>query len=827
MTPNPFDIVKAEEFNHGFHHLAHLMHFGASLAGRLLSASNVFLDGSRGSGKSMYLRLMSLQAKTIHEQLATQGTVEPLPQHKPFLGVYMKLAPTSFGPHEHESQDGFLTAFQEFFNLYAMECLTRTVSDCLDAGLCQIDRERKLAGQLSEIARRRHTRLRTLWRALRTERHTLRQQLNSSSYTAGDRAQPDILWDYAEALSAQPSFAGQRVHLLIDEYDSLSDNQQRVLNTYLRKRDFPLTFKIACRKHRLVTHDIHDRPLNPSGDYTKVQLDDERLGLGENFASYLESIANKRLQNAGLDTTIRELLGQRPPRPRPKAQRRYGGFEQLVVLSSGIVRTFLELCRDIYSEAPTTANWPVAISTQDRVIKAHAGYRWNSVSTDRSARPELQHLVEQVAQLFKRKARDGAESQIIRLEIVDFENATAFLRELLDSALDYEAFIKPNQERLQKNSAIPSTGYLLHRLLCVHFRLEPESRWDFEITSTNLERLITQPDSALEDVLRRPTKRRTRRASVATAPLFTPYCPVMDAPCDISTPAEGRGFLSCRLPKAGTIRDAIALIKDAFASMGDVRDYEVFTAEDYPATGDIACKVCSAVSSSSFVLVELSRYSPSVAMELGFCLARGVLTYVLFNQQEQPHVEPPFSSIEYLSYSVTPDSVAHMVAHRLVPFLRDSSGRGTIVLGPGPADIAESPDAVFVALPDEAYCQETLLPAVQEVLEERGLRVTTPGDGRALQDLQRAAIAIAGAKYCLVDTTHVSAVRAMYLGMALGYSKRFANLINRELDGETAIFTNARAKSVFEYHDKSELIQAVQEFLERVEGGHDALHYER
>lgn len=54
MTPNPFDIIKAEEFNHGLHELASLMHFGAARAESLLTSSNAFLDGSRGSGKSLY-----------------------------------------------------------------------------------------------------------------------------------------------------------------------------------------------------------------------------------------------------------------------------------------------------------------------------------------------------------------------------------------------------------------------------------------------------------------------------------------------------------------------------------------------------------------------------------------------------------------------------------------------------------------------------------------------------------------------------------------------------------------------------------------------------
>ena len=820
MTTNPFEIIKAEEFNHGLDQLANLMHFGVGLADRLLSSSNVFVDGSRGSGKSMYLRLLSLQAKTIYERLSKQGNVQPLPPHKPFVGVYMKLAPTLFGIDEYEHLPAYPDVFQELFNVYAMECIVQTLLECRDRGLCELANEEEISQELSEVALCSGFGLRELWRALRKERSALRHRLNSPPYNAAERAQPEVLWEFAEILVARAPFSMQRVHLLIDEYDNLSAYQQRILNTYLRKRDFPLTFKIACRKHRLVTHDIHDRPLNQSGDFTRVQLDDEALGLGDSFTSYMEAIANKRLKNAGLDETIRDFLGRKTPRyARSKGQpRRYGGFQQLVALSSGIVRTFLELCRDVYSEASSPDVWPVQISVQDRIVRSYAAERWNSLSTDRSARPELQRLVEQVAQLFREKSSSGSEKQIIRLEIVDFDQATMFLRELLDTALDYEAFIKPNQERLQKNSVIPSRGYLLHRLLCVHFRLAPESRWDFEISSANLERLVTQSQASTKDILRQPTRRRSKREAAVSAPLFAPHCPILDTRCELRRPEPDRGFLSCRLPDAAPMRDAIELIKGAFASADPRVKYRILTAEDYPPSGDLSCKVCAAVALSAFVLVDLSGFSASVAMELGFCVARGIPTYLLFNREEQREVDEPFSSIEYFSYSVTPRSIDDLVKRRIVPFLKDAGGRRTIDLGPPPGEVFQTDNDVFVALPDEPYYQETLLPGLESLLEREGLNARTRWQGRALQDLQRAVSVIAQAKYCLVDTSLRNPVRAMYLGMALGYGKPFANLVNRTEDKDGAIFANARAKSVVEYRDKTELVTGVAEFMKRMRG---------
>ena len=128
----------------------------------------------------------------------------------------------------------------------------------------------------------------------------------------------------------------------------------------------------------------------------------------------------------------------------------------------------------------------------------------------------------------------------------------------------------------------------------------------------------------------------------------------------------------------------------------------------------------------------------------------------------------------------------------------------------------ETDSDVFVALPDEPYYQETLLPGLEVLLEREGLSARTRWQGRALQDLQRAVSAIAQAKYCLIDTSLRNPVRAMYLGIALGYGKPFANLVNSTEHKDVAIFANARAKSVIEYRDKTELVDGVAEFLKRI-----------
>lgn len=829
MPANPFTVTKAEGFNHSYEQLALLMQFKAGVADVLLTNTNVIISGSRGSGKSMYLRLLSLPAKAHYERLASEGKVEPLPGHVPYFGVYVKLAPTIFGPHEYEDRPKFRELFQQLYNVYCVEYIVNTLLEAQTAGVLTLsdDDQVTLAKDISAILLP-HTEspaeLTDLFRSLRRETKKIRQALNSQPFAPDERSQPETLWEAAEAVTRLEQFQEQRVHLLVDEYDSLSEFQQRILNSYLRKRDFPLTFKIACKKHRLVLIDVDGKPLNPSGDFDPVELDDDDFGRSSTFKSYLEAIGNKRLKNAGISIDIRKLLGPTGRRPRPKAERQYAGFQHVTLLSSGIVRTFLELCRDIYGRCEFDdygEPLPVKPSTQDQVIKQHARNKWNVLSRDQSARHELQHMVQQIAALFARKSKSGAENQVIRLEVVDFDRVSPFVRSLLEQALEYEALVQPNRERLQKNRPIPSRGYLLHRLLCVHFGLEPQSRWDLEISSDQLERVILGTHDIVAEVARHPTKatRTSLSERRATLDLFEErQCPILNQPCPQEIPTPGLGFLSCRLPEAGKIKDAIELIKDSFSNIevGGVK-YEVRTALDYPPEGDIACKICAAVSQSDFVLAEMSRLSPSVAMELGLSIARGLPTYILFNSLEQREVPEPFSSLEYVRYSITPDSVKQMVEQKLIPFLSDIAGsHGTIRLGPAEPPSAEDAKGVFVALPGTDYYQETVLPKLKEWLEKAGLDpVRTEQEGQALQDLHRAATGIAKSRFCLIDTTQGAPTRALYLGMAQGYRKPFANLIDAESDPETRVFTNARSKAELHYRGSEELISKVAQFFSR------------
>ena len=152
----------------------------------------------------------------------------------------------------------------------------------------------------------------------------------------------------------------------------------------------------------------------------------------------------------------------------------------------------------------------------------------------------------------------------------------------------------------------------------------------------------------------------------------------------------------------------------------------------------------------------------------------------------------------------------------MLPQLSIDTGNRTIILGPEDPPILEETDGVFVSLPGDTYHQEMILPQVRRALEKADLGpIVTESEGQALQDLQRACMGIASAKYCIIDTTLAAPTRAMYLGLAQGYRKPFINLIDGQMDQSGGIFTNAKSKSEIVYRDSRDLISKLQPFFKK------------
>ena len=184
-------------------------------------------------------------------------------------------------------------------------------------------------------------------------------------------------------------WSNKNFYILLDEHDNLNDDQQRVINMLIKNRSF--SFKVGVKLFEMTYEDIRGKLLEKDNDYTYVSTDcfdfDHHRPLYRNYEEFVKEVANKRLKIYGYNNTIEELL---PPERNEKRKGfengDYSGFKNIARLSSGLIRDFLELCKDmVYYSNPWVVDERkekleiIPPNIQNTVIKIHSNILYGNI----------------------------------------------------------------------------------------------------------------------------------------------------------------------------------------------------------------------------------------------------------------------------------------------------------------------------------------------------------------------------------------------------------------------------------------------------------------
>jgi hypothetical protein len=218
-----------------------------------------------------------------------------------------------------------------------------------------------------------------------------------------------------KALSFMPK---SPCYLLIDDADNLNLQQTKVLNTWVSYRTTAdLSLKISTQHNYKTRLTTNEQRIESPHDYSEVVVSDVYTGPAKDkYPQWVEDVVEKRLLLAGINTSPREFFpedekqekeiaelfeefktrwtpeigGYRPNdyayrNARPEYIKRlsgtskqghrykYAGFEQLVHVSSGIIRYFLDPASKMFSMEQKSSQdgkvTSISPNTQDRAIK--------------------------------------------------------------------------------------------------------------------------------------------------------------------------------------------------------------------------------------------------------------------------------------------------------------------------------------------------------------------------------------------------------------------------------------------------------------------------
>jgi len=370
----------------------------------------------------------------------------------------------------------------------------------------------------------------------------------------------DFLFPLLKALSDLPFMPSAPIYLLLDDADRLSETQTKVLNSWVDTRTSKIvSLKISTQRQYKTYYTVAGTRLDTPHDYSEIDISTiYTTSFKDKYRKRVAKIVEKRLALAGIDTTaddffpvdeeqeeaiqkIGDLLRQKHEQGKGRGFRpnddvlryarpeyikslagtsksassySYAGFEQLVHLSSGIVRYFLEPAAKMFSEVNSiqgTSCLCIPPRIQNAVVREMANAflfdELDKEALDRGGEApqtddlaKLANLIEGLGGLFHQCIMSNrAERRVFSIAFSD--TPTEEIRRILRFGMRYGYFQESTIGKKDSKSSGRTRLYVLSRRLAPVFNLDPTGFAGYLfVTSALIEEALTAPRSLLRRV---------------------------------------------------------------------------------------------------------------------------------------------------------------------------------------------------------------------------------------------------------------------------------------------------------------------------------------
>lgn len=354
------------------------------------------------------------------------------------------------------------------------------------------------------------------------------------------------------------------IYLMIDDADKLSKAQQSILNSWIANRDHNVVcIKIGARREGYKTFKTKDGGvIEQPHDYSEIDVDELYTQSKSDYSKKVKLIAERRLILANstvadidkflptdsneqrlLERLKRETANEwlevgKPGRQgdyvnryasarlfqhlkKTKGKKSYAGFQNMVHLSSGIIRDFLEPCYLMFDKSVSKNQNPLEVgfieaSIQDEVLFRYSEYLLLTKFDDirKELAPEnwshlekLRRLVESLGRLFYERLHDeeAREARIFSFTIRG-QNVPEDIEAVLRLGVEHRFF------QLRTYSSKEGGGreywYILNRRLCPVYKLDPtgfEGR--ISLTPSYMQLALEDPDKFVRMRLKKGSKK--------------------------------------------------------------------------------------------------------------------------------------------------------------------------------------------------------------------------------------------------------------------------------------------------------------------------------
>lgn len=561
-SDNPFRRIRAEHFENISILARSYSEPEAARYERIVETKPVLLEGGRGTGKTMTLKSMLPQA--LVSRLDRSKLDET---NVPYFGVYLRFVPGSFATQsqaveEIVGMDRCVALFLTETILKLTHALVGELESCAKAGIVQVSssNERQLVSEIANAVRpsvpseSQTADLDNLKRLLYLEIRYITDYVNRLIF--GEHRDYEGVFlgieDLKRICQATTTTCFDKpektVYFLLDEFENLLPFQKVVANSILKaSQSGHYSIKIATKKAALTTSiTLEGQEIEEPHDYASVDVDYNISDTQErqNYKKLLTTICERSLsyeefsetiignllepplkwdglKKEDLDKEMATVYGDCPLSAEDwhrlghaavfrllhrKGGRRkqYAGFDDLVTLSSGTIRLFLELAGLSYHFAvqegvDVRRGQPIRRSHQTNAAYALSSYYLTTIRSNiANVGPQIQQLVIDLGDIFRTKLiKHNSEPEGSRLAIHDphllEESASKEAEMVLTQAVIHSIFQIPANRggmRPKHLTDIQPQEYILNRVYSPSLAISPRPRWRTRISTKDLLELM-------------------------------------------------------------------------------------------------------------------------------------------------------------------------------------------------------------------------------------------------------------------------------------------------------------------------------------------------
>lgn len=317
---NPFEVTKAvdftdEEIRANFVSFKESEHF-TIVDPR--SPMPQFLVGGKGGGRTHLMRYFSYPL----QKSRANGILSQIREDR-YLGIYFRCSGLNGTRFEgkHQTPETWKAVFAYYMDVWLCEQLFLILDDIqareqvwsaeeqedLTLSFCRLlSSSNPDTAKLVDDART----ISDVLSLLMSIRHTMDREINNAALTRSLNVEiltsPGILLFHSVKSTADilSGFIGVQFTYLVDEYENLSEDQQRYFNTLIREKELPTSFLIGGRQWGIRTHQtLSADEINKEGSEYNLKVLEETYETGTSYNKFCRQMVHSRLIQAGVEVS--------------------------------------------------------------------------------------------------------------------------------------------------------------------------------------------------------------------------------------------------------------------------------------------------------------------------------------------------------------------------------------------------------------------------------------------------------------------------------------------------------------------------------------------